>query len=316
MPFLLRKYAHMKKWFYRSPSVHFTNFLRSYKTVLIHPIMEPGREAFSLQAVESIVGCKGKTNVELLVNRKSEFFFKNIPSRKIVYEDFVSPLSSPYKDLRKALAGKKYDIYLEMNRFSDEMLTMFGVIAQSKIHMCLDGSKENPIYNLVITVDESYAEVDRNNAVLKALGVKKIKKKIGWKKGILQKKTYKKIGISIENSTFALSLFSILKKGNHDPILFVTGAKRLEKMRKKIGNGVVPLYPLDNAYNVCLSCASLITSINPLLSFGFLQQKKTLLVLDQKKTFCPQEDHSIEILAPEKELKLIIKKIKDFVERK
>ena len=68
MSFWLRRYSKIKRKRHRAQPVDFFSVLKTYKTVLVHPVMEPGREVFSLNAVEDIVAHKGSEHVHLLLD--------------------------------------------------------------------------------------------------------------------------------------------------------------------------------------------------------------------------------------------------------
>ena len=316
MSLWIENYLRLKRHFYRTKPIDFTKTLKTYKSLLIHPIMEPGREVFSLPAIENIIGHKGRRNVDLLINEKLNFFFNDQPTRKIYYKDFASPLSQNYKNLMENLKRREYDIYIELNRFTEDKLTMFALILKSKIRMCLDGSVDNPIFNMVIAAYTLFDEIDRNNLILQPLGIKKETKRIKWKKKPTAKKEKRKIGISVHNDKIALNLFSFLKKRNFSPFIFVNERKEIPKMRKEVGDALVPIYPLEKVYEECSSCESIITSINPVLSIGFLQNKRTLLLLEKGEKFYPSTGHHIEVFSLREKLQSLINKIKDFIEGK
>lgn len=311
-----KNYLRLRRHFYITKPIDFTKILKSYNTLLIHPVMEPGREVFSLQAIESVIEHKGRRNVDLLINEKLKFFFNDIASRKIYYKDFTSPFSSNYKDLKENLKGKKYDIFIELNRFTNDMLMLFAIIPESKIRMCLYGSVENPIFNMVIAAYTLFDEIDRNNLILQPLGIKRVKKRIKWHKHTTKKKEKRKIGISVHNNKIALNLFLFLKNMNFTPFLFVNEVKKLQKMQQKFGDTLVPIYPLEKVYEECSSCEYIITSINPVLSIGFLQRKRTLLLLEKGEIFYPSTDHHIEVFSLSEKSQSLFNRIKDFIEAK
>ncbi|TES92530.1 MAG: hypothetical protein E3J87_05195 [Candidatus Cloacimonadota bacterium] len=316
MSILTKRYAGFKRHFYRTGPIDFSKELKSYKTLLIHPVMEPGREIFSLPAIESIIAQKGERNVMLLINEKLKFFFKDIPSKKIFYKCFSSPLSSNYKKLKESLKGKEYDIFVELNSFNEDILTMFALIPKSRIRMCVNGSRENPIFNMIITTDKLHNEIERNNVVLKPLGIKRKKKRIDWQKHTATRKEKRKIGIAVYNNKTALRLFSLLKNRNFTPFLFVNERKKVEKMKKKIGDALLPIYPLEKVYEESVSCESIITSINPVFSIGFLQRKRMLLLIERDKNFLPFDGHHIEVLSLSEKSKSLFNKVNDFIEGK
>ncbi len=316
MSFLTGNYLKLKRRFYEAKSTDFTKILKSYKTLLIHPVMEPGREVFSLPAIESVLKHKGAKNVDLIINEKLNFFFKNIPAKKICYKDFSSPFSSNYKELKENLKGKNYDIFVELNRFNKDMLTMFALIPKSKIRICVDGSVENPLFNMVVTTDKLRNETERNDLILKPLGVKVPKKRIKWDKAPGSKKQKGKVGIALQNYRIALRLFSFLKSKNFSPYLFVGEREKLQKVQKKTGNAPLPIYPVEKVYEECSSCEYIITSINPVLSISFLQKKRTLLLLEKNQNFYPSTTHHIELFSLNEATKALLKKTNDFLKVK
>lgn len=308
-----KNYMKIKRHFYRTEPTNFSKTLTNYGKVLIHPVMEPGREVFSLQTIESIVDHKGKGKVDLLINEKLDFFFQHIPSRKILYKDFTSPFSPHFKDLKKKLTGKKYDIFIELNRFPRDKQTMFGLLTKSKIHMCLDGSMKDPIFNMIVAADKSRSEIDRNNLVLKPLGVKKVKKTIKWKKHILKRKKKRKIGIALNNVNLGLEMFSFLEKRNYKPFIFVNEEKSVQKLQKRIEKAKLFVYPLEKVSEECSSCEFIITSINPVLSIGFLLRKRVLLLLGKEEKFNLIDFPNIEVFSMVGESKSLYKRVKVFL---
>lgn len=314
MSFVAKNYVRLSRHFFRIKSIDFTKMLKSYKTILIHPVMEPGREVFSLPAIGSIIKHKGKDNVELLINENLRFFFNDTPSRKIYYKDFSSPFSYNYKELKEHLKQKSYDVFVELNRFNDDFLTMFAILPKSKIRICLDGSTENPIFNMVITTGELHNEIDRNNLILRPLGIKSVRKRIKWQRNLIMRKEKGKIGIAVHNHKIALKLFSLLKNRNLMPFLFVNDRNRVQRMKKMIGDTIMPIYPLEKVYDACSFCESIITSINPVLSIGFLQKKRMLLLLEKNEKFYPSSSsHHLEMLSLAQGTNSLFNKIKKFV---
>jgi len=281
MSFLTSNYVKLKKHFYRKESIDFTKLLGSYKNILIHPVMEPGIEIFSIPTIVSIVKHLGSENVELLINKKFKFFFNNIPAGKIIYEDFASHLSSNYKKLKRNIEKKQYDLFIEMNRFDDELLTLFGLLPRASIRICLDSEKENPVYNMVITSNGSSSEVDRNNLVLKPLGIKRKRKRIKWEKPQGMKVTKGKICIAMRNYRIGVKLFSVLKNLKFTPVFFLDDPQKVQAFHKNFGSNVMSIYPIENTYPVFVSCERVITSINHILSLSLLLKKRTLLFLEK-----------------------------------
>jgi ribosomal protein S16 len=316
MSFWARRYVNSRRKRFRTEVVDFTKSLKDYRRVLVHPVMCPGKEVFSLHAVESIIDYKGKENVELLIDKKLEFFFQNITSKKIVYNDFISPFSSDYKDLQKNLMRKKYDIFVQLNQFSEDKMTMFGLVTRSKIRLCVDGLKDNPIYNMVVSIDENTPEVERNNRIIKTLGVKKVRKKIRWSVKLKTRKERKKVGIAVSNIKLGVAIASFLKERNFNTILFVNDGRLVEKLEKKINYKVLPVYPVDKIFEECSSCEFMITSMNPIVSVGYLTNRKVLLFLEKGEKFLPSDSHKIEICTLEKEVQKVLKRVKVFVEGK
>jgi hypothetical protein len=276
--------------------------------------MEPGREVFSLHTVEDIVEKRGAKNVELLLDEKLAFFFKNITAKKILYEAFSSPFSSPYKDLRRVLSGKSFDVYVDLNRFSEDIMTLFGSAVTSKVQICIDGFQENPVFNLVIAADRSRTDIDRNELILNPLGVKKRKKAIRWKKPVAQKKDKKAIAIAIRNERLGLEWYTFLRRKGFDPVLFVSGNKKANKLKQKSGVNVLGYYPLEKAYESCSRCSAFIASVNPVFSISYLLKRKALLVHSKGEVFLAPDDHSFEVLSLEKVSHSAIARIKKFAE--
>jgi|GEM_PF-5520029 len=308
-----KNYVSLKKRFFKAKPMDFSKILSSYRTILIHPVMEPGKEIYTLPAIASIVDKKGKENVDLLINEKLGFFFKDLPSQKIFYSDFSSPFSSNYRNYRNKLKNKKYDIFLDLNRFDDNILTLFAIVPTAKIRICLDCLSENPIFNLVTSSLETHTEVDRNNLILKPLGIKKSRKRINWDNKVETNGNKKKIGIALENDKLALKLFFSLKRWNLNPFLFVNDVKKVPKMKEKTQNECTSLYPLESTYDICASCEALLTSINPVFSIAVLSKKKTLLLLSKNKTFILKETKKMKAIRAGKDFRAFLKTVKNFI---
>jgi hypothetical protein len=315
MSILTKNYVRLKKKFYSTESLDFSKILNSYDTVLIHPVMETGREVFCLPAIENLIKHRGKEKVEVLINEKSKFFFKDITAKKIYYKDFASPLSANYRIMRENLNKRKYDIFIELNRFNDEMLSLFALASKSKLRICLTGCVDNPIFNLVISPSPSRSEIERNNSFLKFMGIKKIKKKIEWKKGTRKRGRRKDIGIAISNHRIALTIFSFLKRRNFNPLLIVN-EKRIKRLKNRYGENITAIERTKEAYQKCASCSLLITSVNDALSMGFLLKKKMLLILEGKERFIPSPDNEIKVFSLNKNKKFLLDRLQKFIEGK
>lgn len=314
MSFWSRRYLSLKRRHFKTNPVQFFSVLKSFKTVLVHPVMEPGREVFSLHTVEEIVEKKGKENVSLLLDEKLAFFFSNIPSRKIVYRAFSSPFASPYKEFRKQLSGKSFDVYAELNRFSEDVMTLFGSAIASKVQICIDGAKENPVFNMVISGGSPCSDIDRNNLILNPLGIKSRKKSVRWKRPVARKKDKKAIAVALRNERVGLEWYTYLRRKGFDPVLFVSDAKRIVKLKQKSGVNAVALYPLEKAYENCSRCSSFIVSVNPIFSIAYLLKRKTLLVPAKGENLALPDDHSVELFAPPKPPHSVLDVIKNFAE--
>jgi hypothetical protein len=306
----------MKRKRHRANPVDFFRVLKTCKTVLIHPVMEPGREVFSLNAVEDICERKGPEHTSLLLDEKLAFFFRHIPSKKIQYREFSSPFAASYKELGKQLTTRSYDVYIELNQFSEDIMTLFGSIVTSKVQMCIGGSRENPLFNMVIAAGEHYDDLDRSNLILKPLGIKKARKKFKWKKPAAGKKKKKVVALAPENERLGLQWYALLKNQGFEPVLFVTEARRIEKMKQKAGVHAVSIYPIEKAYEVCESCASFVVSVNPIFSIAYLLKRKTLLVSETAGAILPSDGHPVEVISPMKDDRTLVNRIKSFVEGK
>lgn len=314
MSFWLRRYSKIKRKRHRAHPVDFFSVLKTYKTVLVHPVMEPGREVFSLNAVEDIIAHKGLEHVHLLLDEKLAFFFKNIPSKKIVYNGFSSPFAAPYKELRRQLSGKSYDVYVELNQFHEDIMTLFGIIIASKVQMCIDGSRENPVFNMVIAAEKHYSDLERHNLILKPLGISKMRKKIKWKKPAAQKKRKKAVAVAPANDGLGLQWYHSLKKRGLEPVLFVADSKKREKLKQKGGVNIMCMYPLEKAYDICATCSSFVVTRNPIFSIAYLLQRKTLLIAEKGEVVFPPEGSPIEIFSPEKDSGSVSTRLKSFTE--
>lgn len=315
MSILTKNYIRLKKKFYSTKSLDFSKMLSTYDTVLIHPVMEKGRQAFCLPAVENMIKHRGKEKVEVLVNEKSKFFFKDVTAKKIFYNDFSSPLSANYRVLRENLNKRKYDIFIELNRFNDEIKSLFALAIKSKLRICMDGCVENPMFNLVISSSRGMNEIKRNNSFLKLVGIKEVKNKIRWKKGTRKRGRKKNIGIATRNIRIARNIFSFLKSKNFNPLLIVN-ENRVKKLRSRYGKNVIAAEPIKEVYEKCASCSLLITSINDVLSMSFLLKKRILLLLEEKESFVPSSDSKIEVFSINKNKKVLLDVIQSFVEER
>jgi hypothetical protein len=314
MSFWSRRYVNIKRKHHRAQPVQFFSVLKTYKTVLVHPVMEPGREVFSLHTVEDIVEKKGTKNVDLLLDEKLAFFFRNISSKKIVYKEFSSPFASPYKELRKQLSGKSYDVYVDLNRFSEDIMTLFGSAITSKVQICIDGAKENPVFNMVIAAEKQYADIERNNLILNPLGIKNRRKGIKWKKPVARKKDTKAIAIALKNERLGLEWYTFLRRKGFDPVLFVSGNTNIAKLKQKSGVNAVSIYPLEKAYDSCSVCVSFIVSINPIFSIGYLLKRRMLLVPEKGETIQLPDDIGVELFSLKKGSPSPLERIKVFTE--
>ncbi len=314
MSFWSRRYVNIKKKRHPVQSIQFFSVLKSYKTVLVHPVMEPGREVFSLHTVEDIVEKKGANNVELLLDEKLAFFFKNLAAKKILYEEFTSPFSSSYKEFRKQLSRKEFDVYVDMNRFSEEKMTLFGSAITSKVQMCIDGARENPVFNMVITSEGSSTETERSELFLNPLGIKRRKKHLKWKKPLARRKHKKALAIAIDNERLGMEWYTFLRRKGFDPVFFVSDNRKVTKLKQKSGVNAMGIYPLERSYESCTACSSFIVSVNPIFSMAYLLKRKTLLMPSQKGKIIMPDDHTVEIFSFEKGENSAHKRIKTFVE--
>ena len=313
MSLWLGRYVRLKNFLYKTKPVDFTKTLRCGNNILIHPVMEPGREIFSFPTIETIVKHKKKAKVELLIDEKLKFFFNDMPAQKIYYRDFTSSFSSSYKRLKEKLKEKKYDIFVELNRFTDEKMILFGSAVGSKIRMSLDGVMESPIFNMVITSAKAHNDIERNNLILQPLGINRARTKINWGKHSISKRQKRKIGIAIDNNKIALKTFSFLKERNFYPVLFVKETRRFERMKQRIGDSLLSIYPLEKLYEECILCESIISSVNLVSSIGALLKKKMLVLLEGKEEFYPLIDRHIELFSPDGSPNEFYPKIKDFI---
>ncbi len=316
MSIFTKNYVGIKKRFFKTKMLDFSKTLTRYKTIIVHPVMQPGKEIYCLPAITSIVDKKGEENVELLVDEKLKFFFENLPIRKTYYNDFSSPFSSNYKNCRKKLKKRRYDIFLEMNTFNDNLLTLFAIIPMAKIRICLDCSLENPVFNLVLSSIKMHSEVDRNNLILRPLGIKRPKKRIKWDTNVEIKPEKKKIGISLENDRLAVRLFSFLEKKGLNPMLFVNDTKKMLKIKGKIRGECLSLYPLGKTYAKCASCEVLITSLNSLLSIAILQKKRTFLMLKKGEKIGIEGTKKLKILQSDGDSRSLLKNVDNFIKTK